>query len=64
MNIIKKDNERKQFPRVFKTNCYACGVGLDKDTARKSPRDGDVRYYCGQHWRKAFGAKPKLIKRS
>lgn len=60
MQISKSDRKEK----VFKTNCYTCGVELLLNEAKKNPDNKqDTRFFCLPDWKKRFGKKKKLIKR-
>lgn len=63
--MFVKDHSKAKGKKAkgFKTNCFICGVELNDTTAKKSPVEGDTRYYCDAHWKKRFGTKKKLVKR-
>lgn len=59
MKEVKKAKEE----RIFKTNCYTCGVELKEGEYKIGPGEGDKRVFCQKDYKKNFGTKRKLIKR-
>jgi len=41
-----------------------CGMTVDEASALRAERDGQTRYFCGDHCRQKFLSTPSIISRS